>query len=190
MRTQKQTTVGPGLGLFLLAALVGLPLLEIALFIKVGGWIGLAPTLALIVLTAVIGVWMLRLQGISVLLSAQRQLAAGSLPVAEVFEGLCLVIAGGLLLLPGFFTDAVGALLLVPAVRRALYRQVRQRLEANVVDVRGPVRHAPGPGGPTGGPTIETEYEEIVDQDRSMLRSDNREGRDMPRPRGHWGGRP
>ena len=190
MRTQKQTAVGPGLGLILLAALVGVPLLEIALFITVGGWIGLAPTLALIVLTAVIGAWMLRLQGLSVLMSAQRQLAAGSLPVAQVFEGLCLVIAGALLLLPGFFTDAVGALLLVPAVRRALYRQVRQRLDPHVAEVRGRARPAPGPMGPSHGPTIETEYEEIVDQAQSMGRRDKKDDQDLPPPQGHWGRRP
>jgi UPF0716 protein FxsA len=184
MRTQKQTAVGPGLGLILLATLVGVPLLEIALFIKVGGWIGLAPTLALIVLTAVIGVWMLRLQGISVLISAQRQLAAGSLPVAQVFEALCLVIAGGLLLLPGFFTDAVGALLLVPLVRRALYRQVRQRLEPHVA------RRAAGPLRPSHGPTIETDYEEIVDQPQSMRPSGKGDEQDLPPPQGHWGRAP
>jgi UPF0716 protein FxsA len=181
MRTQKQTAVHPGLGLFLLAALIGVPLLEIALFIKVGGWIGLVPTLALLMLTAALGIVILRWQGIGVMLRAQRQLAAGSLPVVEVFEGLCLVIAGGLLLIPGFFTDAVGALLLLPPVRRALYRQVRQRIEAHVVDVSGPARGAPA------GPTIETEYEEIFDQDRAKLGTDDREERDLPPPRGHWG---
>lgn len=190
MRTQKQTAVGPRLGLLLLAAFIGVPLLEIALFIQVGGWIGLAPTLALIVLTAVIGAMMLRWQGISVLMRAQRQLAEGSLPVAEVFEGLCLVIAGALLLTPGFFTDAIGALLLVPAVRRALYRQVRQRIEAHVVDVSSPDHGAPRPGRPGRGPTIETEYEEIVEEDRPMRRHDNGEDTDMPPPQGHWGGRP
>jgi UPF0716 protein FxsA len=184
MRTQKQTAVGRGLGLFLVAALIGVPLLEIALFIKVGGWIGLGPTLALIVLTAVLGIVILRWQGVGVMLRAQRQLAAGSLPVVEVFEGLCLVIAGVLLLIPGFFTDAVGALLLLPPVRRALYRQVRQRIEAHVVDVSGTARRAPA------GPTIETEYEEIFDQDRPMLDTDDREDQDLPRPRGQWGRRP
>jgi UPF0716 protein FxsA len=186
MRTQKQTAVRPGLGLFLLVALIGVPLLEIALFIKVGGLIGLAPTLALVVLTAVIGVWMLRLQGVGVLVSAQRQLAAGSLPIAEVFEGLCLVIAGALLLIPGFFTDAVGILLLVPPVRRALYRLISRRLEAHVVEMRGHARSGPDPK----GPTIEAEYDEIVDQDRSMLGADDWEGQDMPPSRGHWGRRP
>lgn len=188
MRTQKQTTLGPRLGLVLLAAFIGVPLLEIALFIKVGGWIGLGPTLALIVLTAVIGAWMLRHQGISVLMRAQRQLAEGSLPVAEVFEGLCLVIAGALLLTPGFFTDAIGALLLVPAVRRALYGQVRSRIEAHVLDPSGSDRAAPGHQG--AGPTIEAEYQEIVDDDRATRRDGDGEDEDMPQPRGRWGPRP
>jgi UPF0716 protein FxsA len=179
MRTQKQTAVGPGLGLFLLAALIGVPLLEIALFIKVGGWIGVVPTLALLVLTAVLGIVILRWQGIGVMLRAQRQLAAGSLPMAEVFEGLCLVIAGALLLIPGFFTDAVGALLFVPPVRRALYRQVSRRLEAHLVDMRG--RSGPS----RVGPTIEAEYEEILEE-RSILSPDAREDQAMPPPQGHW----
>lgn len=179
MRTQKQTAVIPAPGLIVLAALIGVVLLEIALFIQVGSWIGVAPTLALILLTAVIGVTLLRWQGISVLMRAQRQLADGSLPVFEVFEGLCLVIAGALLLAPGFFTDALGALLLVPAVRRVLYRQIRQRLELDVVDLAGP---APPNGGQGLGPTIEADYEEIIE--------DGREDLDMPPPRGHWGRRP
>ena len=187
MRTQKQTAAGPRLGLLLLAALIGVPLLEIALFIKVGGWIGLGPTLALIVLTAVIGAWMLRQQGLSVLMRAQRQLAEGSLPVAEVFEGLCLVIAGALLLTPGFFTDAVGALLLVPAVRRGLYRQVRGRIEAHVVDVSSPREGARGPG-PTSGRIIDAEYQEVDDGTRPKRRDED-EAADMPPPRGDWGHR-
>jgi UPF0716 protein FxsA len=183
MRTQKQTALGPGL-LLVLAALIGVPLLEIALFIEVGGRIGLGPTLALIVLTAVLGVAILRWQGIGMMLRAQRLLAAGSLPVVEVFEGLCLVIAGVLLLIPGFFTDAVGALLLLPPVRRALYRQVRQRIEAHVADVSGPARRAPA------GPTIEAEYEEIFEQDQPRLGTDDRADQHMPPPRGQWGRRP
>jgi UPF0716 protein FxsA len=179
MRTQKQTALGPRLGLLLLAAFIGVPLLEIALFIKVGGWIGLGPTLALIVLSAVIGAWMLRQQGVGVLMRAQRQLADGSLPVAEVFEGLCLVIAAVLLLTPGFFTDAVGAILLVPAVRRALYRQVRRRIEPHIVPAPGDVDV-----GPHAGPVIEAEFEELDQGQRSGRPAD---GQDMPPPRGDWG---
>jgi UPF0716 protein FxsA len=179
MRTQKQTAAGPRFGLILLAAFVGVPLLEIALFIQIGGWIGLGPTLALIVLTAVVGAWMLRQQGIGVLMRAQRQLAEGVLPVMEVFEGLCLVIAGALLLTPGFFTDALGALLLVPAVRRSLYQRLRHHIEAHVVDVSRPA-HDRAPGAP--GPTIEAEFEEIDNPDRRERRE-----QDMPPPRGDWG---
>jgi len=179
MRTQKQTAAGPRFGLILLVALIGVPLLEIALFIKVGGWIGLGPTLALIVLSAVVGTWMLRQQGIGVLLRAQRQLAEGVLPVMEVFEGLCLVIAGALLITPGFFTDAVGALLLVPAVRRGLYQRLRHRIEAHVVEVSSPP-HERATGAP--GPIIEAEYERIDDPDRSEQRNHG-----MPPPRGDWG---
>jgi UPF0716 protein FxsA len=182
MRTQKQTAAGPRFGLILLAAFIGVPLLEIALFIKVGGWIGLGPTLALIVLTAVIGAWMIRQQGIGVLMRAQRQLAEGVLPVMEVFEGLCLVIAGALLLTPGFFTDALGAVLLIPAVRSGLYRRLRSRIEAHVVNVAGPP-HERAAGAP--GPIIEAEFEEVDDPDRSGRRDQN-----MPPPRGDWGRRP
>jgi len=185
MRTQKQTAAGRWVGLILLTALIGVPLLEIALFIEVGGRIGLWPTLALIVLTAVIGAWMLRQQGLSVLMRAQRQLAEGALPVVEVFEGLCLVIAGALLLTPGFFTDALGALLLVPAVRRALYRKVRQRIEPHIV--QAPEDLGPGPAhDPTPGPTIEAGFEE-VGEDRPGRSGD---GADLPPPRGDWGRRP
>ena len=179
MRTQKQTAAGPRFGLILLVAFIGVPLLEIALFIEIGGRIGLGPTLALIVLTAVIGAWMMRQQGIGVLMRAQRQLADGVLPVMEVFEGLCLVIAGALLLTPGFFTDALGALLLVPAVRRGLYRRLRSHIEAHVVDVSRP-RQDGAPASP--GPTIQAEYEEIDDPDRS-----DRRDQDIPPPRGDWG---
>ncbi len=179
MRTQKQTAAGPRLGLILLAALIGLPLLEIALFIKVGGWIGLGPTLALIVLSAVVGAWIIRLQGIGVMMRAQRELAAGSLPVLRAFEGLCLAIAGVLLLTPGFFTDAIGALLLVPAVRRMLYQYLRQHIDARVIGAasrrRGNARRAPGP-------IIDAEYERLEDWHDAQA--------DMPPPRGDWGRRP
>jgi len=183
MRTQKQTAAGPRLGLILLVALIGVPLLEIALFIEVGGRIGLGPTLALIVLSAVIGGWLLRAQGIGVLLRAQRQLADGMLPVMEMFEALCVVMGGALLLAPGFFTDAVGALLLIPAVRRALYRHLRRRIEPHIVQYPGDFGRGPGP---TSGPTIEAEFEEVDDGRPGSPGA----GEDLPPPRGDWGRRP
>ena len=182
MRTQKQTMAGPGPGLLLVAALIGVPLLEIALFIEVGGRLGLGPTLALIVLSALIGALVVRRQGIGVLMRARRQAAEGTLPVAEGFEGLCLVIAGALLVLPGFFSDAIGALLLIPAVRRSLYRQARRRIEPQLFQGHDDFARAPGRGW-TAGPTIEADFEEVED---SLPVG---EGTAMPPPAGGWGGR-
>ena len=123
--------------LIVLLAFVAVPLAEIAVFIEVGGWLGLWPTLGLIVLTAVAGTWIMRLQGLGLLRRAQTQLDRGVAPVFEVFSGLCLLLAGVLLLTPGFITDTVGALLLLPPFRALLYRLVRGRLTVYAVQRRG-----------------------------------------------------
>ncbi len=170
-RLQKQITLRPSLGLILLAAFVAVPLVEIAVLIKVGGWLGLWPTLALIVLTAIVGTALLRQQGLVVLTRAQRQLERGALPLFEVFEGACLLLAGALLLTPGFVTDAVGAALLLPPLRRLIYERLRRRFE--------PHEGGPPPPWPEG-PTVEAEFEEI----ETEIEADSEE---MPPPRGRWG---
>ncbi len=101
----------------ILLALVGVPLVEIAVFIEVGGWIGLWPTLVVILLTAFAGTWLIRAQGIGVLMRARRTVAEGGTPLREMFDGVCLVVAGAFLLTPGFVTDATGFLLLLPPFR-------------------------------------------------------------------------
>jgi len=101
----------------ILAAFIGVPLLEIAVFIQVGGWLGLWPTLALVVLSAMIGAWELRAQGLATLARARAVIDAGEVPTREIFDGACLLIAGVLLLTPGFVTDALGLLLFVPLTR-------------------------------------------------------------------------
>jgi UPF0716 protein FxsA len=180
-RTQKQTTWGAWLGPGLLAAFIAVPLAEIGLFIAIGGRIGVGWTLALIVLTAVLGAWMIRLQGFAVLARAQRALAGGELPVAEVFEGLCLLVAGALLVTPGFLTDFLGGLLLVPPLRALAYRQLRRRLDLRVTPA--------GPAGPRG-PIVDGEFEELTDPP-----APDAPGRAPPRdaptppPRGGWGRR-
>lgn len=195
MLSEKQT--GPRarpIGLILLAGFIVVPLAEIAVLIEVGGWLGVGPTLALIILTAVVGAWLLRRQGTAVLRRAQGQMQQGAVPLVEVFEGFCLVIAGALLLAPGFLTDTAGTLLLLPPVRAFLYRRVRRRLEAQVQAGAPPHAGAgPGPGGreqppPSGArkdaprpertpPVIDAEFEEV-------------EPGDMPEPRGSWKRRP
>ena len=114
--------MSPVLILFLLFILV--PLAEVGVFIQVGGLIGLLPTLALCVLTAAIGTVCIRQQGFNLVNRARAQLEAGEAPVFELISGVCLVIAGVLLLTPGFVTDTAGFLLLLPPVRRLLFDRV------------------------------------------------------------------
>jgi len=98
------------------------PLVEIYLLIKVGGLIGALPTVFLVVFTAVLGAFLLRMQGLSTLARVQAALARGELPAMEILEGAVLLVAGALLLTPGFFTDTLGFLALVPNIRRAALR--------------------------------------------------------------------
>jgi len=178
-RLEKQTAHGMPIFPILLAAFIGIPLAEIAVFIELGGRIGLGWTLFLIVLTAMVGTWMLRRQGFAVLDRARRELDQDRVPVVEVFEGLCLLVAGALLLTPGFLTDAVGALLLLPPVRRWLYREARRRLEHRII-VRGGSPGGPGPRDGRPPPTIDAEFEE-VDPERGG------DSGPVPPPRGGWG---
>lgn len=129
------------MGLALIVLLLTVPVIEIAVFIEVGGWIGLWPTIALIVLTAFLGSWQLRLQGLATLERARRQLDRGEVPAKELFDGLCLMVGGVLLLTPGFVTDLSGALLFVPAVRTWLRGRLGRYVE----------KRARAAGGPRGG---------------------------------------
>ncbi len=127
---------------------IAIPLIELYLIIKVGGIIGAFWTVALVVLTAVIGVNLLRIQGFSTLQRAQLNMAQGQLPAMEMLEGVFLAIAGVLLLTPGFLTDAIGFLCLIPASRRAM---IRWLLSSPNIHIGG---FGPGgfdPGGPGAG---------------------------------------
>lgn len=108
----------PVLALLFLAT----PLIEIALFIQVGGWLGLWPTLALVVITAVAGVTLLRAQGLRTITRARTRIERREAPIEEIFDGLCLAVAAVCLLTPGFFTDAVGVALADPRCPRASSR--------------------------------------------------------------------
>ncbi|MCG6895586.1 MAG: FxsA family protein [Thiocapsa sp.] len=103
-----------------LLLLVGLPLLELYVLIRVGSEIGAFPTIALSVLTAVIGTWLVRRQGFGLLLRVREMADRGEIPALEMLDGALLIVAGLFLLLPGFMTDAAGFLLLVPALRKRL----------------------------------------------------------------------
>ena len=104
-----------GLALFILT-----PLIEIYLFIKVGAQIGALTTVLLCVVTAIIGMALLRHQGLSTMRNVQTQMQHGELPAIGMIEGMMLFFAGALLLTPGFFTDAIGFILLIPPLRKAI----------------------------------------------------------------------
>ena len=114
-----------------LLAFIGVPLVEIAVFIKLGGILGLWPTLGVVILTAIAGTTLLRHQGLATLGRARSNLEAGRFPMAEVFDGVCLLLAGALLLTPGFVTDLAGLLLFVPALRSVLRRVLARHLTAS-----------------------------------------------------------
>ncbi|MDZ7747964.1 MAG: FxsA family protein [Halofilum sp. (in: g-proteobacteria)] len=115
---------------FILLFLV-VPLVEIYLLIEVGQVIGALPTVGLCVLTAVVGGALLRYQGFQTMVRAQQNLQRGRIPAIEMFEGVALAIGGALLLTPGFATDVIGFLCLVPWSRRAMIRAAMRRMQVS-----------------------------------------------------------
>ncbi|WP_439859550.1 FxsA family protein [Pseudomonas sp. MBLB4136] len=103
------------------------PIIELALLIKVGGAIGVLPTLLLVIATAILGSVLLRVAGVATAWRAREKLARGELPEQEMLEGLLIAVGGGLLLLPGFISDIFGVVCLIPFTRRLLVAKLRQR---------------------------------------------------------------
>ena len=103
------------------------PFVEIYLLVEIGARIGAPWTILLVVLTAIVGAWLVRVQGLATWRRFQVSLSRNELPATELVEGLCLLIAGALLLTPGFFTDAAGFACLIPPLRRTLIRHFIQR---------------------------------------------------------------
>ncbi len=133
------------------------PLLEIYLLIKVGGIIGALPTVFMVVFTAMLGVLLLRHQGIYTIGKAQRALARGELPAEAMLEGVVLMISGVMLLTPGFFTDVIGFLGLIPALRRWMILAV---IERGIITrmPRGPGPRGSDSGESRGSRTLEGDY--------------------------------
>lgn len=142
-----------------LLCIIALPLIEIALFIEVAGAIGVLPAIAGAVLAGLAGVALWKYQGLQTLMRARQALDRGEMPMAEVFDGLCLLLAGFMLILPGFLSDAVALLLLLPPVRALLAALMARR--AVVVGQAAP----PHPYQPTRPPVIDADYREIDGDD-------------------------
>ena len=134
----------------ILLAILLIPLVEIAIFIKVGQAVGLLDTLLLLLAAGIAGAVLLRLQGWATLLRLRQRLAAGEAPVRELFDAACLALAGVLLILPGFLSDLAALLLLVPAVRTVCFGRV----------ARQAARHG-ATAGRGQGPVIEGDWIEV-----------------------------
>jgi UPF0716 protein FxsA len=155
--------------MWLFLAFLLVPLIEIALFIEIGGLIGLWPTLAIVVLTAIAGTWLVRAQGrmaIGRLKSSFERLDDPTQPLADA---AMILVSGALLLTPGFFTDAVGFALLAPPVRHAVFRWARKRVVMTRFEMgsapQGDPRMDPRYGGPQNrrprDTVIEGEFTEV-----------------------------
>ena len=126
--------------LLLFGLFLAVPLIEVVLFIQVGGAIGALWTVLACLATAAAGAFLVRRQGLATMASARQAMDMGRLPALEAFDGICLVFAGALLLVPGFFTDTLGFLLLLPPLRHALRTWLASRVA--MVDLN--VRRGPG----------------------------------------------
>ena len=142
------------IGKLLFLAFLLIPLVEIWVLIQVGSVIGAWYTVALVVLTAVIGAALIRAQGLATLARVRAALDRGEVPALEMFEGVCLLVAGAFLLTPGFVTDSFGFLLLVPGLRRSLARALVSKGVVRVAGV-GPGTGGRRQRGSAGGRVIE-----------------------------------
>lgn len=134
--------------LFVFLVLVGLPLAEIALFIETGRVIGAWPVVGLVALSALAGIWLMRLQGPVTLRRAQAAMQRGEPPVAEMLDGTLLFVAALLMVTPGFLTSALGVLLLVAPLRRLAARFAARRFAQRAHLHVHAAHMRPGPGGP------------------------------------------
>ncbi len=132
-----------------IALFVSIPLVELVLLIEIGQRIGTIYTIALIVITGILGATLARQQGLSVIRQLQDEMAAGRMPAVPLVDGMLVLVAAAVLLTPGLLTDAFGFALLVPAVRRWLRGKLLRRIQRAVAEGRVEfVVHPPRDGGP------------------------------------------
>lgn len=124
--------------MWLLIAFIAVPLIEIALFKQVGGAIGLASTLLIVIVTAILGTFLVRKQGLQALARVKSSFEQMNDPSEALAHGAMILFSGALLLTPGFFTDAVGFALLVPGVRLAVFNWARARVNVQTFSTGGP----------------------------------------------------
>jgi len=140
-------------GVLLLAFLV-VPLVELYVFVQVADAIGFLPTVAWIVLVSIVGAWVVKLEGLNALRRANQQVASGQVPTNELVDGVLILFGGALLLTPGFFTDVLGLLLVLPPTRALLRGTVKRRFAASGPITVTRVSTFGVPGRPRAGGTV------------------------------------
>lgn len=121
---------------FFVALAIVVGVVEISVIIQVGQWIGFLNTVGLLLLVSLLGAWLVKRQGLGVMARIREQRSAGRIPATEAFDGALILVAGVLLVIPGFVTDALGLLLLLPPVRAVVRRFVSRRVLREVEMVR------------------------------------------------------
>ena len=144
----------------LLFFFIGIPILEVSIFISIGTVIGLGPTLTIVIATAIIGAALVKKQGLKTLFSAQKNLGNNQLPIQEFFDGLFLIVAGLFLITPGFVTDGIGLLLFLPQIKMLLKNVISNMLVARTSKGVYTNINNTEPKKPTD-PTIEGEFETV-----------------------------
>jgi len=147
--------------MLLLFLFIVVPLIEIALFIEIGGAIGLGWTLAIVIATAVLGSWLVRQQGAMALNDLRRSFEALGDPTEPLAHGAMILFSGALLLTPGFFTDALGFALLLPPVRRWVFRKLRERVRVQSFTMGAESPRDPFRPDDTGD-VIEGDFEDVT----------------------------
>lgn len=147
--------------MWLFALFVALPLIEIALFIKVGGWLTLWPTLAIVLGSAVLGTWLVRQQGARALADLRRSMSELTDPTEPLANGALILLAGALLITPGFLTDTIGILLLIPPVRRWVMRWIGRHARVQRVSMGATYSTQEPPPADIGGPVIDGDFTEV-----------------------------
>ena len=137
--------------------ILGIPLIEIYLFIKVGSEIGALNTILLILTTAIVGIWYARYEGFNTLRSGMSQLVKNELPLYEIVSGAAIAFAALLLILPGFATDIIGILLVFPVTRKIILSKYSKKNTSKKKD------------NDRGKNYIEGEYEDIEDKDGKKI---------------------
>jgi UPF0716 protein FxsA len=149
--------------MWLLFAFIAVPMIEIALFIQVGGFIGIWWTLLIVLATAITGSYLVRNQGLREIANLQRSFSELDDPTEPLANGAMILFAGALLLTPGFFTDVVGLSLLVPAVRKAAFTWAKSRVKVQGFSM-GQQGTAQRPPQQNGDRVIDGEFEEVPTQ--------------------------